>query len=85
MDFFFRNAKSYQSTYFLPTLFPGCTGVYVQTIDLFIVNNLQNMRMAAYKQPWRLSVYFTLYLWAIFTRIPTDMGHPNIHIFTIKS
>jgi hypothetical protein len=69
----------------LPALFTGCTGVYMQTIDLFIENYLYNMRVSTDKQSWRLSVYFTPYSRTVFSGVAAYVRHPNVYVFALKS
>ena len=52
LEGFAVNVKADKGTDLLPALKAGCSGVDKEHIELFVMHDLEYMRMTAYKQVW---------------------------------
>ena len=72
------------STHQMKALDSCSSGVYHQHIPLGITHNFQDMRMAADKQVWLISVNQFAGTEIISSRITSDMGHKHFYSLTFK-
>lgn len=79
------NGKGNNGAHLVPALPARGAGIYVQATQRIVVNNFQNVRVAANKELCAALCKLLLYFGRISSRITANMRHENFYRFAIPN